>query len=201
MSVRKDAICTCLTKYLPLPSCFSSNIEATSLIICGKKTLVKAICYSLKCVTMLKHFVLHKIFLSTVITILISYLHSAILARPNLLKTRSLLTPCNFCLYISKGRFLNINKTVNEIFGHPQTFIICEFSFRVLFRGTGHSARVGVQPVCASLTSLHLLLSSIYPSTRSFINSAIHSSLHAFIQTSIHLLRPLTHFTYKCLCW
>lgn len=64
-----------------------------------------------------------------------------------------------------------------------------------------HSACVGVQPVCASLTSLHLLLSCIYPCTHSFINSAIHSSLHPSIQTSIHLLRPLTHFTYKCLWW
>ena len=63
-----------------------------------------------------------------------------------------------------------------------------------------HSACAGVQPVCASLTSLHLLLSCIYPSTHSFINSAIHSSLHPPIQTSIHLLHPLTHFTYKCLC-
>lgn len=66
---------------------------------------------------------------------------------------------------------------------------------------TGLVACVGEQPACASLTSLHLPLSSIHPSTHSFIYSAVHSSPHPSIQTSIHLLRPLTHFTYKCLCF
>lgn len=60
-------------------------------------------------------------------------------------------------------------------------------------------ACAGAQPVCASLTSLHLLLSVIYPSTHSFINSAVHSSLRPPIQTSVLPLRPLTHFAFKCL--
>ena len=56
------------------------------------------------------------------------------------------------------------------------------FIGEVLRQGTEemlHSAWVGVSPVCASLTSLHLLLSCIHPS--------IHPPIHSLIQPSIHL--------------
>lgn len=96
---------------------------------------------------------------------------------------------------VSKVRFLNINKTLSNLFRNEREW------FWDVFLEVLYLACVGVQSVCASLTSLHLLLCCIYPSAHSFINSAVHSSLHPSIQISIHLLRPLTHFTYKRLCW
>lgn len=66
----------------------------------------------------------------------------------------------------------------------------------------GPQERAGFQPACSSLTSLHLLLTVISPSSHSSTHSFTQPSIHLSvlpIQTSVLLLRPLTRFTVQCL--
>lgn len=113
--------------------------------------------------------------------------------------TRSTL---QFCLWqVGVLRCPNINKSASKIFGNVQT-VKCR---GCVLRWSLH--RSYTQPELelsqsVPLWPLYIFFSLlIYPSNCSFTNSAIHSSLHPSIQTSIHLLHPLTHFTYKRLCW
>lgn len=66
----------------------------------------------------------------------------------------------------------------------------------------GPQERAGAEPASSSLTSLHLLLTVISPSSHSSTHSFTQPSIHLSvlpIQTSVLLLRPLTHFTVQCL--